>query len=195
MKRSFILIAVIVAFVGVPAVFAGGAQEAPATPFAEQLESALTEEGFSEAEAQEIAAAARELFRDSAEDADPEIVARALAAAEQEGIELNSEQNAELALELAQNAVRLQEEEGYEQSVVAKAALEAVRTMQQEIEEWKSGDGSENLGEIVRNRVSTAARNAARKQAEAQKGSADKGSAAAADTPGGDKAGSGSSVD
>jgi hypothetical protein len=191
MKRNVMLIsALMIALVAVPAVFAGGNQEAEGD-YPAQLETALENNGFSEAEAQDIAAATRDLDWEDGQEADPEIVARALALAEQEGEELSPEEHAELGLELARNAVRLAAEEGHDQSVVAKATLEAVRKMLGQIEDWKNGDGSENLGETVRRTVSSAARKAARQQAEKQTKSGETGGTP--ETPAGDKADSGSS--
>lgn len=166
--------------------------EASDGDFPGKLETALVNSDFSQEEAQEIAEAARELSWEEAENADPEVVARALSLAKKEDAELEPDQNAELALELAQNAVRL-ENENYEETVVAQATLEAVRTMLGQIEEWKSGDMSENLGEIVRSTVSTEAKKAAQKRAsenkEAETGK-DKASEATSGTPAEDTSGS-----
>ncbi|MDZ7794518.1 MAG: hypothetical protein U5P10_12750 [Spirochaetia bacterium] len=186
MKRNLFVIAIILGTMMVtPAIFAGGAQEASDGDFPGRLETALVNSDFNSEEALDIAEAARELSWEEAENADPEVVARALSLAKKENAELDPEQNAELALELAQNAVRL-ENENYEDAVVAQATLEAVRTMLGQIEEWKSGDMSENLGEIVRSTVSTEAKKAAQKRASENKGvetSKDKTSEATSGTP------------
>ena len=193
MKRNKILItALMIALVGVPVVFAAGAQEATDESFTERLVTALSNSGFTQEEVQAIIDSADEAEWEAVEVARAESVARALSLAKDQEADLDPEQNAELALELAQNTIRL-ESENYEDTVVAQATLEAVRSMLGRIEQWKSGDQSENLGEIVRERVSTEARKAAQKQASEQKKSAEegksKGSQAVDETPAGDTPG------
>lgn len=179
---------------------AEGVQEAE--DFSAKLEAALAKSDFSEEEARAVAESVRARIGDAgegeneSENADPEVVARALGLAKNENAELDAEQNAELALELAQNSVRLKEE-NYDKTVVAKATMNAVRDMLGQIKEWKSGDMSENLGEMVRSTVSTEARKAAQKQSsdKAASGKADtaaesgekKASEAASSSNGGDK--------
>lgn len=193
-KHVFIFAILLVTLGAVPAVFAGGNQETSEEAFLDRLETALANTEFTESEVQAIIEASGEFSWETAEGADAQAVARALAYAKRENADLEPGQQAELALELAQNAVRL-EEENYEESVVAQATLEAVRSMLGQIEDWKSGDQSENLGEIVRNTVSSEARKAAKKQASDKQKAAETGqekaSSAVGDTPAdGDSAGS-----
>ncbi|MFO7848943.1 MAG: hypothetical protein R6V67_03180 [Spirochaetia bacterium] len=190
MRRNVIIVLIVMSvLMGGPVLFAGGAQEASGEDFPGRLETALENSSFSEEEVEEIAEKAAELSWEEAEGADAEVVARALSLAKDEDAELDAEQNARMALELAQNAVRL-ENENYEETVVAQATLESVRSMLGQIEEWKSGDSSESLGEIVRATVSTEARKAAqnRNSDKKKEGDAgrDKASEAASDTPAGD---------
>ncbi|MDZ7794456.1 MAG: hypothetical protein U5P10_12430 [Spirochaetia bacterium] len=197
-KHVFIFAILLVTLVAVPAVFAGGNQETSEEAFLDRLETALENTEFTESEVQAIIEASGEFSWEPAEGADAQVVARALAYADRENADLEPGQQAELALELAQNSVRL-EEENYEESVVAQATLEAVRTMLGQIEEWKSGDQTENLGEIVRNTVSNEARNAAKRQASEQKKAADAGEEKAAsaveDSPAGGSASATSNAD
>ncbi len=186
MRRNVIVISLILAACVVPALIAGGAQEKGEQDFSARLETALANSDFNEEEAQAIAEAVASRSSGNVEEADAEVVARALGLAKEEDADLDSEENAELALELAQNAVRL-EEENYEETVVAQATLKAVRSLLGQIEEWKSGDKSENLGEIVRSTVSTEAKKAAqtRTSEKSIKGK-EKASEATSDTPAGD---------
>lgn len=143
--------------------FARGNQE---VDFLAKFETALGDEGFTEEEAQAIAEAARSHDWSEAEASDPELVAAGIARARDEGAELAPDENAELALELAENAVALREE-GYESSEVAQATLEAVTQLQDQIREWRDGDQEEPLGDIVRETVGESAREAARERAAA----------------------------
>ena len=163
--RTHVLIftTLLITLMAVPAVFAGGNQETSEEAFLDRLETALDNNEFTESEVQAIIDAAGEYSWEAAEGVDAQTVARALAYAKSENADLETGQQAELAHELAESAARL-EEENYEESVVAEATLEAVRTLQTQIEDWKNGDQSENLGEIVRNTVSSEARKAAKKQ-------------------------------
>ena len=148
-----ILTTLLITLVAVPAVFAGGNQETSEDAFLDRLETALAHSEFTESEAQAIIEAAGEYSWEATEGADAQAIARALAYAQREKVDLEPGQQAELAHELAKNAARL-EEENYDEAVVAEASLEAVRTLQGQIEDWKSSDQSENLGEIVRNTAS-----------------------------------------
>ncbi|MCF7915892.1 MAG: hypothetical protein K9L66_12055 [Spirochaetaceae bacterium] len=193
MRLNKILITtMMIALVGAPVVFGAGAQEASDESFTERLDTALRNSGFTQEEVEAIIDSADESEWEAVEGGHAEAVARALSLAKDQEADLDPEQNAELALELAQNTIRL-ENENYEDTVVARATLEAVRSMLGRIEQWKSGDQSENLGEIVRERVSTEARKAAKKQASEQKKSAEegksKGSQAGDETPAGDTPG------
>lgn len=189
--RTHLLIftTLLITLMAVPAVFAGGNQETSEDAFLDRLETALENSEFAESEVQAIIEAAGEYSWEAAEGANAQAVARALAYARNENVDLEPEQQAELAHELAENAARL-EEDNYDESVVAEATLEAVRTLQGQIEDWQSGDQSENLGEIVRNTVSSEARKAAKKQASGQQKSAEedgkeKASSAVDETPAG----------
>ncbi len=154
--RLFVF-ASIVALVGVGALAAAGTQEGDFLP---RLETALNQSDLSEEEVQEIMSSAEELSWDEARQADPQLVAEAITNANAQNEELSAEDQAEFGLEIARNAQALQEE-GYERSEVSRSVLKAVQTMQGQIEDWKSGDKSENLGEIVRSTVRSEARKAA----------------------------------
>ncbi|HDQ14801.1 MAG TPA: hypothetical protein ENN41_08300 [Sediminispirochaeta sp.] len=191
-KLTFISIVLFVSL-GLASGFAGGAQEAQGD-FLSRLDTALENSGFSEKEVQQIIDAAGTRDWEGAEEADAELVAEALQLAKAERTELNAEQNAELALELALNATELRKE-NYDQSVVAQTIMNTVRNMIRQINEWKSGEGEENLGRMIRNTVRTEARKAAQSQEqkkgetaresapEADKGSSSGSSARRADTP------------
>lgn len=183
MQRNVIIIGLVLAAFVAPALLAGGAQETGEEEFSARLETALTNSDFTEGEAQAIADEVAARSAGDIDEADAEVVARALSLAKEEDAELDSEENAQLALELAQNAVRL-EEENYEKTEVAQATTEAVRTMLGQIEEWKSGDKSENLGEIVRSTVSAEAKKAAQKRTSEKSGKGkEKASEATSSTP------------
>ena len=190
MKHNRILITVfMIALVGVPTVFAAGAQEATEESFTDRLDTALSNSSFTQEEVEAIIDSADEAEWESVEGAHAEAVARSLSLAKDQEADLEPEQNAELALELAQNTIRL-ENENYEDTVVAQATLEAVRSMLSRIEQWKNGDQTQNLGEMVRQSVSSEARKAAQKRASEQKKSAEegksKGAQAVEETPAGD---------
>lgn len=197
-KQILIFTILLIALLAVPAVFAGGNQETSEDAFLDRLETVLENSEFTESEVQAIIEAAGEYSWEAAEGANAQSVARALAYAQSENADLEPGQQAELALELAQNAARL-EEENYDEAVVAEATLEAVRSMQEQIEDWKSGDQSENLGEIVRTTVSSEVRKAAKKQASDQQKSAETGrekaSSAVGKTPSGDNSSGTAPVD
>ena len=190
MKHNRILITVLmIALVGVPTVFAAGAQEATEESFTDRLDTALSNSSFTQEEVEAIIDSADEAEWESVENAHAEAVARALSLTKDQEADLEPEQNAELALELAQNTIRL-ENENYEDTVVAQATLEAVRSMLSRIEQWKNGDQTQNLGEMVRQSVSSEARKAAQKRASEQKKSAEEGKSkgfkAVEETPAGD---------
>ncbi len=196
MKRCGIIITLLVSVVLLtPAVFAGGAQESGQEDFLSRLETALANSQFTEEEAQAIIDRAGQFPWENAKEADAAMVARALSLTKERQAELKPEQEAELAHELAQNAVRL-EAENYEQTVVAQATLEAVRSMLDQIEVWKESERTENLGELVRSTVSIEARKAAQKRASRQQKAEtgrEKASEATEGTPAEEKAGAGGS--
>ncbi len=199
MRQKIAGITAILLVAAVPFLFAGGSQEATAETgpedFSTRLETALANSDFSEEEAAEIAETVRSRSGGEAEEADAEIVARAIGLAKRENADMDAERSGELALELARNSVRLREE-NYGDEVVAEATLEAVRSMLGQIEEWKSGDGSEKLGEIVRSTVSSEVQKATQKRAsdKAAEGKSKTGkgkaSEAASGSPAGDNPGS-----
>ena len=156
--RGMIIVAM--ALILVAPAFARGEQE---VDFLAEFEGALEDEGFTEEEAQAVAEAARSHDWSDARASDPELIAAGIARAREEGAELSPEKNAELALELAENAVALREE-GYESSEVAQATLQAVTELQEQIRTWQDGDQEQPLGEIVRDTVSETAREAARER-------------------------------
>lgn len=157
--------------------FARGAQE---VDFLAEFEEALQAEGLSEEDAQAIAEAARPLDWSEGEDADPALIAEALVNARENGAELNAEQNASLALELARNAAEL-EGQGYTLSEIATATLAAVETLRVQIQEWQAGDTDAILGDAVRDTVRDAATTVAEERGD------DNDEPAARETPADDK--------
>ena len=162
-KTITIILALGILFVGVPSVFAAGVQEAPEDTFIDRFENALRNSNFTEEEVEAILESTDDLSWERAEGADAEVVVQALSFARDEQADLDAEENAELALALAQNAARLQDE-NYDEEVVSQTILEAVRNQLAVIEEWKESDKSEQLGELIRSGVSTEAQKAAQEQ-------------------------------
>lgn len=122
--------------------------------------AALLERG--EFNGQEIAAfvrAAQDLDWDDAEGADPALVALALEqnADEENGLEPLEE--ARLALELALTTLEM-ENAGYDDRVVARAAVEGSREVVRQIQAWKQEGSTENLGHRIRETVRTRVRSA-----------------------------------
>lgn len=157
---------------------AGGAREN--APFVSRLETELQKNNFSEEEAAAIAAAARDYDWSNAEDADPALIARALRRVEEDGEdgeELTTLEQAQLALQLALTATEMHDK-GYDETTVARATLQSVHTLVSQIRSWKENGKQGNLGEIVRGTVSSEV------EAEARK----RGDAVQPDTPAGKKA-------
>lgn len=129
--------------------FARGAWE---VDFPAEFEEALLAEGFSEEDAQAIAEAARSHDWSNGESADPELIAAAIAQVRADGAAMTPDQSAELALQLAESAVAL-EDEGYRDSEIAEATLNAVQILHGQIQAWQESGGDEILGEIIRDTV------------------------------------------
>ncbi len=136
-----------------PGAFARGAQE---PDFPSQLRSEMVAAGFSESEAAAVIDADDDLDWQSARGSDPALIAQALRRAKDEEPELESLEQALLALELARTAVEL-ESEGLDDRDVAVATLSSVSELVTQIRDWKAlpdEEREENLGEIVRHTVS-----------------------------------------
>ncbi len=162
-KTIIIILALAILLVGVPSVFAAGVKEAPADTFIDRFEIALRNSIFTEEEVAAILKSANDLSWEKAEGADAEVIVQALRIARDEQANLDAEENAELALALAQNAARLKNE-NYDEEVVAKTIREAVQNQLAVIKEWKASDKSEQLGELIRSGVSTEAQKATQEQ-------------------------------
>ena len=139
--------------------FAGGSTE---VGFINELEVELQENGFTAAEAQEIAAAAREYDWSGTSVSDASLVARVVAEVHTEA-DLNADEAAQLARAVAMDADVLSGN-GHSESEVAEVTLSAVSDLQRQIQEWRDGDRSESLGETVRGTVSAPTTDAARSQ-------------------------------
>jgi len=140
-------------------VFASGsgvilfAQETAETPpFVDELTALLESRGWSEEEVFNLAEAAKELEWEQAEGADPEVVALALELGKKQEATMEPLEQAQLALELALTAVEM-ESLGYNERVVARAALNGVRDIVSDIKNWKQTGKQGNLGELIRNRL------------------------------------------
>ena len=129
------------------------AEDAP-PQFVEDLAALLEGGEFTGEEIAALVTAAQELDWEGAEAADPAVVALALEMSESENGEKDLEplEQAQLALELALTAVEM-ENEGYEQRVIARAAIEGARQITARIQEWKREGEPEELGERIRNTV------------------------------------------
>ncbi|MFW6362175.1 MAG: hypothetical protein ACOC2R_10530, partial [Spirochaetota bacterium] len=97
--RTHVLIitTLLITLMAVPAVFAGGNQETSEDAFLDRLDTALENNEFTESEVQAIIEAAGEYSWETAEGADAQAVARALAYARNENGDLEAGQQAELA--------------------------------------------------------------------------------------------------
>lgn len=144
-------------------IFAGGRSETAGGDFAERLETALESADFTVEEAEAVRSAIENREFGELEAADAQLVARALVLAREEQNDLDPDENAELALELARNTLQLRQE-NYDSTEVARATMDAVRAMHQDIERWQSGEMEEPLGEMIRNQVRNQVREVARKQ-------------------------------
>jgi hypothetical protein len=126
--------------------------------FVDELTEVLRGEGWSEADIDELSAAARDLNWDAAAGARPEVVALVLEYARESDREGTvGLERALLALEiaLASNAMR---QAGYDEIDIARAALEGTRDALAEIRTWREAGRIGNPGHIVRERVLAAVR-------------------------------------
>jgi hypothetical protein len=176
MKRVILTVLVIAG-----TVFLLGAQEETSTTverFIQELQNSLQERGWSEAELEAFADAARELDWEGSIGANAEIVARTLQYAKNRGDsapedseaaegaeESEAAERARIALENAITA-REMERAGFDDREIARTALESTREMLGVIEEWHRGGREGNLGEQLRERVAEEVRERARNHAE-----------------------------
>jgi len=120
--------------------------------FFEELSSLLISNGWDITEVSILIEEARKFEWKEAEKADPEVVALALSLGKKEGIDLEPMEQAQLALEIALTAVEM-ESMGYTERVVARTALNGIRNMLLDIQDWKREGKKGKLGEIIRTRM------------------------------------------
>ncbi|MFP3958840.1 MAG: hypothetical protein ACLFUX_01605 [Spirochaetaceae bacterium] len=120
--------------------------------FVEDLAALLEEGSYSGEDVAALVTAAQGLDWEQAGDADPAVVALAMELSAREDNEMEPLEQAQLALELARTAVEM-ENAGYDDRVVARAALEGAREVTGQIRAWKQEGGGEQLGERIRNTV------------------------------------------
>ncbi len=154
MKRITVLIAIAVLLVATGSAVAQSDEEQAPPRFVEDLAALLEGGEFTGEEIAALVTAAQGLDWNGAEEADPAVVALALQMSESSNGEEDLEplEQAQLALELALTAVEM-ENAGYEDRVVARAAIEGARQVTSRIQEWKREGEPENLGEQIRNTV------------------------------------------
>lgn len=169
MKRITALIAIAALLVGAASAVAQTDDEQAPPQFVQNLAALLEGGEFTGEEVARLVTAAQQLNWEQTEKADPAVVALALQmSANPNGEEdLEPLEQAQLAHELALTAVEM-ENEGYEERVVARAAIEGARQVTSRIQEWKRESESENLGEQIRNTVRKRVVEVARERADAE---------------------------
>ena len=143
------VIAVVIVLVTSAMLFA---EENEQSNFIDQLVSELESEGWSSEEIEELKEDLSGLSWEEAGSASAEVVALALSYFKEAGAEVIGLECAQLALELAYNTIAM-DEAGLEERKIAMAALEGTRNMLGEIEDYRETGNSEELGQIIRNRV------------------------------------------
>lgn len=143
-------------FAGLVLVLAGGlafAQAADGEAFLNELKLELAASGWSEEEIAAFDEAASELDWAGAGNADPQMIARALAYGMSENAVAVQEQ-ARMALALAQHTAEMKRL-GYSDRDVATAAMTATRSAVQSMSQVRRMDG-EQVGDLVRDRLNEA---------------------------------------
>lgn len=129
-----------------------GQESEEALAFVSRLAGELREQGWSSEALEELVAAATQLGWQGTEQAPAEVVALALSYSSEAEDEISGLEQAQLALELAQTAIAMQDA-GLDERRVAVAALEGTRSMLAQIQQWQRGEGSEEFGLRIRSTV------------------------------------------
>jgi len=138
-------------------------QDGQQPEFVSELLSLLAQEGWTPEEVRALAA--QDVAWEEAEGADPEVVALALELAKSEDAELEPMAQALMAVDLARAAMQM-ESLGIGELTIALTALEGVREILMDVQAFRSGELSGNLGESIRNRMQERVAGAARAQAD-----------------------------
>lgn len=128
--------------------------------FFEELSFFLIKNGWKKDEVSILIEEARKLEWKEAIKADPEVLALALSLGKKEGIDLEPMEQAQLAIEIALTVVEMKTL-GYSDRVVVRAAINGIRNMLLDIQDWKRKGKKGKLGEIIRANMREQVRTAA----------------------------------
>ena len=156
-------------------IFAFGQREAEVAPrtFIEELVVQLRERDWSEEDVHAVAEQARELSWEGTEHADAELIAYALTYELRHGVSLDTSvglNRAQVALELALLSMEM-EALGYSRQNIARTAVDGVRNVLEQVQNWKDRGRDAHLGELIRETV----RDKAQQAASVREHAADKG--------------------